>query len=279
MSFDTFSKHDDGFAILNFRAQFQWKTTGSISFALRSDPSSNAVVGEFGWIDVHATNDDWRRIIIRVCLPHSYLQYADCLKVVDRICEQLSLPTDSYKATFISPLKQFSFDNGFTRDFVSQGPPSEPDDNSWDDRAGVSPLEIISRESAFGMLLAAFPEFHHRVDREKGFDFFRGIEAFLDCSLVFVLVDALKDVVKKNDEPQLRRLFDVIEKLVVFGDDYTRNGTLSRAFELIHQSDILARTLASYMLPKTLEKSTKVKEEMEHRGNNPMDRSGGSAAS
>ena len=235
----------------------------------RSEPN---VIRGFGWLDVHDTNDDWRRIRIRICLQHDYLRFGDHDAVVRTICDQLSVPNDSYEATFISPLKQISVDTGCDREIVSYGPPYQPDDNPWDDRNGVSPLEIISRESAFGMLLAAFPGFHKRLDREKQSMLSKMTgEHFLDCRETLSLVDAIEFAVKNSDQPQLRRLFDVLEKLVVFGDDYTRNASMTRLFELLQQNDMIARSLKPFALPKTLEKWTMTAAEMAHWGNKPMD--------
>ncbi len=258
MNFAAYSKHDDGFAIQNFRAEFRWKTSSSISFMLCYRSAPNVVQG-FGWLDVHETTDEWRRIKIRICLYQNYLLFEDCENVVKTICEQLSLPNDSYEATFISPLKQISFETGCDHEFVSYGPPFEPDDNPWDDRDGVSPLEVISRASAFGMLLNAFPEFHKRLDGEKQFGL-SGLfgEHFLDCSETFVLVDAVESIVRQKDESQLRRLFDVLEKLVVYGDDYTRNASLTRIFELFQGNEFLAKNLKSYLLPKHSKNGTKL---------------------
>ncbi len=49
-------------------------------------------------------------------------------------------------------------------EFISYGPSYKPGDNPWDDRDGVSPLDIISREKALGMVLSAFPDFRREMD-------------------------------------------------------------------------------------------------------------------
>lgn len=274
MKLDTFSEHDDGFAILNFRAEFQWKTSSSISFMLCYRTAPNVVRG-FGWLDVHETMDEWRRFKMRICLHHKYVKFADCQAVVKAICKALEISDDSYEATFISPLKQFSYDTGCDHEFVSYGPPYPPDDNPWDDRDGISPLDVISRETAFGMVLEAFPDFHRRIDKSDRSRLMRDLgEQFLDFSETFELVDAIADALNRSDQNQLRRLFDVLEKLAIFGDDYTRNASLVRLFELIAQHDAIADKLKPLMLPATVKKWDETMAAMTKWGNQAVNRSG-----
>lgn len=136
------------------------------------------------------------------------------------ICENLEIPDDSFEATFISPLKQFSYDTGCDDEFVSYGPPYEPDDNPWDDRDGVSPLEIISREKTFGMILAAFPDFHRRIDKAERCRLMKDLGSqFLDFPATLELVEAIEFAINGNEENQLRQLFELVEKLAIFGND------------------------------------------------------------
>lgn len=274
MKLDAFSNHDDGFAILNFRAEFQWKTSASISFMLCQRTAPNVRRG-FGWLDVHETSDEWRRIKMRICLDHNYIKFADCQTMVKAICENLDIPNDSYEATFISPLKQFSYDTGCDHEFVSYGPPNEPDDNPWDDRNGVSPLDVITRETAFGMILAAFPDFHRRIDKSERSRLMKDLgEQFLDFGETFELADAIEFAANGNEENQLRRLFDLLEKLAIFGDDYTRNASLVRLFELLQQRKAIADKLKPLMLPATIQKWDETAAEITKWGNNAVNRSG-----
>jgi len=273
MKLCAFSKCDDGFEILNFRAKFQWKTSASISFKLCHYTSPNVVI-VFGWLDVHETSDEWRRIRMRICLNHKYVRFADCQTMIKTICAALEISDDSYEATFVSPLKQLSYDTGCAHEFVSYGPPVLPNDNPWDDRDGVSPLEVISRETAFGMLLEAFPGFHRRIDesdrtrpmRDFGEQFLGGIETL-------ELVEAIAHAVNRDDQNQLRRVFDVLEKLVVFGDEYTRNASVVRLFELLAQRDAIADKLKPLMLPSTLKKWEETIAAMTKWGNKAVNRS------
>ncbi len=55
------------------------------------------------WLaDVHETSDEWRRVKMRICLDHKYVKFDECQTVINRICEELEIPQDSYEATFIS---------------------------------------------------------------------------------------------------------------------------------------------------------------------------------
>ena len=71
----------------------------------------------------------------------------------------------------------------------------------------------------------------------------------------------------------------VFEKIVVFGDDYTRNASIPRVCELLQKNALLAQSLKPYMLPKTLEKWTKTADAMARWVSKQMDRSWGSASS
>ena len=71
-------------------------------FCYRSAPN---LVRVFGWLDVHETTDEWRRIEMRICLDHNYVQFADCQTLVREGCTNLEISDDSYAATFISPQK------------------------------------------------------------------------------------------------------------------------------------------------------------------------------
>jgi|GEM_PF-6796713 len=274
MKLDAFSKHDDGFAILNFRAQFQWKTSASISFMLCYRTASNVVRG-FGWLDVHETSDQWRQFKMRICVDHKSVRFADCQTMVNAICKELEISDESYEATFISPLKQHSYDTGLDHEFVSYGPPYPPDDNPWDDRDGVSPLDVIPRESAFVMILKAFPDFHRRIDESDHSRLMRDFgEQFLDFSETFELAEAMAHALDRSDQNQLHRLFGVLEKLAILGDDYTRNASLVRLFELLAQRDAIADRLKPFMLPVTVKKWDETTAEMTKWGNKAVNRNG-----
>ncbi len=236
MKLEAFSKLDDGFPILNFRAEFCWKTASSISFALCIRPAPK-VRRVFGWLDVHETSDEWRRVKMRICLDHKYVKFDECQTVINRICEELEIRRDSYEATFISPLKQISYDTGLVEEFVSYGPSYKPGDNSWDDRDGVSPLDIISREKALGMVLSAFPDFRREMDGVAVSEVSKIIgEQFLGSCEVSALTRSIENALKENGHDALRRMFEVLEKLVVFDDEYTRNASLKGLFEDWHRT-------------------------------------------
>lgn len=262
MNLDAFSKHDDGFAILNFRAAFEWKTAASISFRLFTCRDAT-VQSVFGWLDVHDTNEQWRRIKMRICLPHTIVKLHDCRTVIDTICENLDIPSDSYEASFISSLKQCSFETEGYQEFVSRGAPYKADDNPWDERDGVSPLDVIHREEAFGMLLEAFPDFHERVDGIKRNSLMKKLsEQFLGLRETRALADAIDLAIANDSKAQLRRLFELLEKLVVYGDYYTRHASITRMFEFLQQRESLGDELFEYMHPKTREKWNQTAEEM-----------------
>lgn len=273
MKLDAFSKHEDGFPILNFRAEFRWKTAGSISFMLCYRREPNVIRG-IGWLDVHETSEEWRRIKMRICLHHNYVKFADHQAVVFQICTALEIPIDSYEANFISPLKQMSHDTGCDHEFISYGAPYESDDNPWDDRDSVSPLDVISRETAFGMILAAFPAFRLKIDGVKRLGISKMLgDQFLDCRETLSLADAVECALKENDQSQLRRLFDVLEKLVVFGDEYTRNASLNGLFERLQREET-GFALEPYMLPKTLAAWKRTAEERKRWGINSIAEAG-----
>lgn len=251
MNHEKFSEKGDGFEVCGFRIELDWKTPDSISFSLCHHPASN-VRYTFGWLDVHQTDEKCRRVKMRFCLDHNYLKLKDHREVIEAVCDQLSLPHDSYEVTFVSPLKQTSWQTSDCMEFVSYGPPFDPEDNHWDDRDGISPLEVIHRDEAFGMLLEAFPEFHRQVDSAK----YRGErhqigDQFLGVRNTFHLVDALEAAYRDDDPPQLQRVFALLEKLTTYGDEYTRNASLVRLFERQLQMD-LAQKFVPYMQEKTL---------------------------
>lgn len=274
MKLYAFSQRDDGFAILNFRAEFQWKTPASISFMLCHRTSPN-IIREFGWLDVHETSDEWRRIKMRLCFDHNYVRYADHHTMIKTICAALEIPDDSYEATFISPLKKISYDTGCDHEFVSYGPSVPPDDNPWDDRDGVSPLAVISRETAFGMILEAFPDFHRRIDEANHPRLMKDFgEQFLGYSETFELVNAIAHAVNYGTNNQLCRLLEVLEKLAVFGDEYTRHASLVRLFELLSERDAIGDKLKPLMQPATLKNWEEITAAMTKWGNKSINRSG-----
>lgn len=248
MDLTIFKELGDGFPVRDFFASFCWKSESSISFHLCHRPEPRVFIG-IGWLDVHETNDQWRRFKMRICLAHDCVKYADCESLIREVCQHLSIPNDSYQVTFVSPLKQALFDTGIAYEFVSYGPKQDPGDNSWDDRAGISPLEIISRSAALGLLLAACPAFHRKADSIQPF---HG-ELFLNYAATIALVDTIEELMQLNDREQLCKLFDTIEKLVVYGDEYIRYASLTRLFESLQQRNLIASNMQTLMHPKTRE--------------------------
>ncbi|MCM2375261.1 DUF7674 family protein [Aporhodopirellula aestuarii] len=136
-------------------------------------------------------------------------------------------------------------------------------------------MDVISRETAFGMILAAFPDFRRRIDKSERSRLMEDLgEQFLDFGETFELADAIEFAANGSDENQLSRLFDVLEKLAIFGDDYTRNASLIRLFELLQQRKAIADKLRPLMLPVTIKKWDETAAEMTKWGNNDVNRSG-----
>lgn len=265
MNHDKFSQPGDGFEACGLRIEMEWKMPYSISFQICRRIKPN-ITNVFGWLDVHETNEKCRRVKMRICLDHEYLKYAHQVELVEAVCDQLSLSKDSYDANFISPLKNTSVWTSDALEFVSYGPPYPPDDNPWDDRDGISPLEIIPREKAYVMLLETFPEFHRRMDESPHRDFMRSLGSleFLDSSQSGFLTDAVEAELLAGQQSRLGRVFALIEKLVVYGDDYTRHASLTRFFETILQRDGLANALEPFMQERTLAAFQKVKIESDN---------------
>jgi len=252
MNHEKFADKGDGFEVHGLRVELNWKTANSISFELCHHRSSK-VRQVFGWLDVHETNEKYRRVKMRLCLEHNYLKLEEHVSFIETVLDQLALSHDSYEATFISPLKHMIHQTSDAMEFISYGLPGPPGDNYWDDREGISPLEVIPREKGFGMLLEAFPEFHRHLD---------GIERnylaevfgaqFLGTREMFALIGALESAFLEGDHHHPQRVFDVLEKLAIYGDQYTRHASLPRLFEMLLQRGDLAQKLKPLMLEKTL---------------------------
>ena len=113
------------------------------------------------------------------------------------------------------------------------------------------------------MLLEVFPEFHRKVDGVKRFGIMKSLgEQFLGFRETFELADAIESALQQEDRPQVRRLFDLLEKLVLYGDDYTRNASISRLFELLLQRHGVVPELEQFLLARTREKWNKIAAEM-----------------
>lgn len=260
MNHEKFSQKGDGFAFRGLRIEMEWKMPLSISFQIcqHTEPNYRHV---FGWLDVHETNEKYQRVKMRFILEHKYLRYAHQAELVETVCDELSLSKDSYDASFISPLKHISLWSSDTPGFISYGPPCPPDDNPWDDREGISALEVIPREKAYVMLLEAFPEFHRRMDADPHGEFMRSLGGmeFLDSSNSGFLIDAFEAELLDGEPSRLERVFALIEKLVIYGDDYTRHASLTRFFEMVVGRDGLKEKLKPWMQEKTLAALEKVK--------------------
>ncbi|MEL7498872.1 MAG: hypothetical protein AAFN77_14790 [Planctomycetota bacterium] len=206
---------------------------------------------------------------IRLCVDHSCLKFEQLETLIDKICAELGLPNDAYTATFISPLKRMSIQSESMCEFVTYGE-SDPEDNGWDDRGGISPFEIIERERAFGMILEIYPEFHAAIDETGRPKFLSQLgEQFLDIGETMTLARSMKKTIEAGDHNKLESVFALIEKLVVYGDEYTRRASLTRLFECLHNDHGYERLgpedFKPFLKPQTMVKWSEVSAELNDR--------------
>src|SRR4051812_8231419 len=94
-----------GIKILDFVAEYSWKTESSISFHLgRYDDTSahkNFVFTVFGWLEVHHPCYDHTRVRIRAKLSAELMQAETQLAIINVIFDELKIPRDeTYEADF-----------------------------------------------------------------------------------------------------------------------------------------------------------------------------------
>ena len=268
MEHDRFKSSSDFFEFAGIQFRFNWKTNASISFELCVGKEESRIIQVLGWVDVHDTDNE-RRVKIRICVNHNHLKFAQLSTLIDKICGELGLPNEAYDASFISPLKQMSFVSESMCEFVTYGE-CDPEDNGWDDRGGISPLDIIERERAFGMILEVYPEFHAAIDETKRPKFLSQLgEQFLDIGETMTLARCLKKTIATGDYGKLESVFELIEKLVVYGDEYTRRATLTRLFECLQNDNGYEKfgpdDFKPFMKSQTMVKWTEVSNERNDR--------------
>lgn len=142
---DTIRWNDgDGFAILDLVAEFQFKTTSSLSFLLGRkqdslqvpDMDEPWVLGScrvfcvIGWLDIHHPCDGPHRLQLRVGLPERYARWKSMRDLVPQVIAALKLPAaESYHVCLSGLSRQTAMEDPQTG-FVSYcggGPQADPD--------------------------------------------------------------------------------------------------------------------------------------------------------
>ena len=132
-------KHGDEFPVLDLVAQFEAKTSASLSFQLgksadRNTPrlpemaegelwdflvESGSVFLVLGWLDVHHPCDGVHSLRLRVGLPDRYVSWESMRDLVPQVVSALGLPADVPYHVDLAGLSQQTFTEEPWNDFAS----------------------------------------------------------------------------------------------------------------------------------------------------------------
>jgi len=200
----------------DWRIFYCQKSSQHISFAV--EDKENEV---FGWIDVFEFDGGEADTQIRVSIPHTKIKFEDLRTMIDIVCDAIDIEDDVRDIHCQSPAKGFHLMSeksleGLT---ISTGPMA-PDQNGWDENPNVLLSEVIDRQTALGMMYRVLldDENDARTRRRKDF--------FLQFSSARKIASLLTDLLNRADDERLREFFELIERLYIYGDNYTRNNSL-----------------------------------------------------